>query len=1123
MDAFSRLLASIGQSLGRGLGQVGQTELEQRQRLEALEFQRKANISGQLLQTFTQLLNTQGIQEVEPGGIDAIKQAITDLALGKIDSPAVQEAIAVFPRVADSANKIAIYRELATKDLDALSRLVANTTPDEAQKFLNAVGLGGMYEGLRSRGEILNEADRLGLQLTREQIEDLAARRKALLAKLEPEIELLREQGRLTKAQADEIIAKLPLVLTRLQLEAQNLAVQIRKGEIEVSRLDEILDAQIKKDLAAVGVSEAQAAVLREQIGLIREQIKSEVLRQAQIEAETERTRAQTELTREQRELIRAEAELARARAQQITATLEPTIRSILADIALKEAQAGEVAARTEAILQRLPLELENLILDIRKKQIELDRLPDYLDAQLKKMFADIGLTEAQTGLTEANIALVRERVKSEVLNQLKTEAEIELIKRQADLVAENIKTAAQERGIKLTQSATNWLKDIFQLAVELSADTPEKAKELLQGFGNFYKLSDDFINFTAGQIATAVKEAKFDRDLQRTGALANAIGQVMNTAMAAESPEAARKVANAILPPSVSPEVRTLVGNMAYYLKTLRLSSDIATIIEPYMKVLPQTPEDESRLLGKLYDSIVGLKGNTPEGRRIANGIVNTIKGQWALTRALQALEREGKKADIDKDKALTALYRVQATLAPKQFSLEEQKLAFEREQFSFEKWYKTEQVKLGWARLELDRLIAEAKAAGAGEDVIEALKDLASVAEKADKLAVRALATRLRQLNKDNCARKLESAGSITIVEAVRANDTECNAVIAQILTDKVNEENRRVAEQAEWAVELGRYVTGLALGFVSGGGTPGGAAPATPGTSGRPSGTAVPGGTTTPGSAPTGVARGALAGDFDSGVKVAYNRLREFKVQIPNDPKLVGAMVFVYGTEFGPWYNPFQVTEGAGVPMQTITIKENGVEKKVKVPVGPDKGFQAVIDADKPGTRKKALAIDSAIAFGIAWIFPNETRNPGMLAKYIREDFRNSNPGLFRRADYFKSRTGEVDMVAVAAAYADMSLEKLGTPIRYTKAYTGLLRLLAQHDLDMLRMGKPLPPEQAKQRYLNMVKSDPRLLEAVRKQFPELDRKQAFERLLAMAENLYEATRLSNIGNLVLGGGR
>jgi hypothetical protein len=530
-----------------------------------------------------------------------------------------------------------------------------------------------------------------------------------------------------------------------------------------------------------------------------------------------------------------------------------------------------------------------------------------------------------------------------------------------------------------------------------------------------------------------------------------------------------------------VSPELRTLIGNMAYYLKTLRLGSDVAAIIEPYMKMLPPTPEDESRVLPELYDNFIRAKGNTPENRRIANGIVNTIKGQWALTRALQALEQEGKKADIDKDKALTALYRVQAALAPKQFALQEQKLALEREEFTFEKWYKTEQVKLGWARLELDKLIAQAKAAGASDDTIKALKDLASVAKTADDLATRALANRLRELGKDNCARKLDSAGSITILEAVRADDTECNAVIQRVLTDKSDPKNREVAEQAERAVELGRYVTGLALGFVSGGATPGGAAPATPGTGSRPSGTTTPGGTTTP-----------RPQDGTTGLRKRATELRQMGVPLPNDPKTAGAMTFIYALEGGPSDNPFQIIPASGV-----------------APTGPDRGFSAAIKADP--TRQKAIEIDSAPALGVSWLLPTLARNPSVKVRYLDPKTVEANRPLFERAKYFGD-----DGVAVAAAYTAGALERAGFEIKYTPLFTTLMRTLAENDLGVLRMREPLSQPEAERRFLNLVKS------RYGSRYKEFGLGSPQE-LLEMAQKLYQATRLSAIGNLVLGGGR
>ncbi len=1000
MDAFSRLLASIGQSLGRGLGQVGQTELEQRQRLEALEFQRKANISSQLLQTFTQLLQTQGIQEVEPGGIDAIKQAVTDLALGKIDSPAVQRAIEVFPRVAASANKLTVYRELATKDLDALSRLIVNADPKEAQALLGAIGLGGMYEALRARGEILTEADRLGLQLTREKIDLIAAQRKEILEKLGPSIELLRAQARQADAETQKRLAETEALLMRLPLEIEKLNLEIENGRltneearIRVQNLQREIDARINEIISRTNLNEAQAKEVLERVN--------------EVKARTE---------------------------------------NWLADTELKRAQARRVSAEAEAA----------------------ERALKYLDAEYK---------------------------------------------------------------LNLSERASNLFKNALQyLIYEGRVTDPEEIKNIIRGIpGLDFIISDEkTLNAMANSIAEGVRRFIYQEDLKISQEEAKAVDSAINAAMKAANPSAARELAMMMLPESMRKEKRKMIANAAAFVNVFATGKMTVDLIKTLTEITPPK-ESQSGLLRIIYDSLARMHDGTEEGRKQAlaraNAAVNTIKYIWSLNEEMLNLQKLKLVSDIELNNARAAHERVLAQLEPKKLDLKWQ-------EFKLDEWYKKEWIKINWAKLDLERLELMAKQAQVKDSTLQDLKTIADTVNKLHDAAVGMLEIRLRQIEANDCANELNRVGSLTWLEAIRGKtEDECNKVVARILNNPQDPKNRDVIRAIEGAqnaklraIELFNAVLGGEGLFTSpapGTPTPGGTSPATPGTGGRPSGTAAPGGT------PTGAARGALAGDFNTGVKVAYNRLREFKVQIPNDPKLVGAMVFVYGTEFGPWYNPFQVTEGAGVPMQTITIRENGVEKKVKVPVGPDKGFQAVIDADKPGTRKKALAIDSAIAFGVAWIFPNEAPKPGMLAKYIREDFRRANDGLFRRAENFKSKAGYVDMVSVAAAYADMSLEKLGVPIRHTKAYTGLLRLLAQNDLDMLRMRNPLPPEKAKQRYLNMVRSDPKvlgeLLEVVRKQSPNLTRERALEKALQIAEDLYDATRLSNIGRLALGGGR
>jgi hypothetical protein len=211
----------------------------------------------------------------------------------------------------------------------------------------------------------------------------------------------------------------------------------------------------------------------------------------------------------------------------------------------------------------------------------------------------------------------------------------------------------------------------------------------------------------------------------------------------------------------------------------------------------------------------------------------------------------------------------------------------------------------------------------------------------------------------------------------------------------------------------------------------------------------------------------------------------------------------MTFIYTLEGGPKENPFQIIPASGV-----------------APTGPDKGFSAAVKAEP--TRQKAIKIDSAPALGASWFLPVIARNPSVKVRYLDPKILEANKPLFERAKYFGD-----DGVAVAAAYTAVALERSGAPVAYTPLFTTLMRTLAKHDLDMLR--NTLPPEKAKQRYLNLVKSqyesDPKLLESARKQFglPDAPRDEVIKAVLESAANLYDATRLSNIGALALGGGR
>jgi hypothetical protein len=175
----------------------------------------------------------------------------------------------------------------------------------------------------------------------------------------------------------------------------------------------------------------------------------------------------------------------------------------------------------------------------------------------------------------------------------------------------------------------------------------------------------------------------------------------------------------------------------------------------------------------------------------------------------------------------------------------------------------------------------------------------------------------------------------------------------------------------------------------------------------------------------------------------------------------------------------------------------------------PTGPDRGFSAAVRAEP--MRAKAIETDSAPALGVSWFLPTLARNPSVKVRYLDPKIVEANKPLFERAKYFGD-----DGVSVAAAYTAIALERAGFPVKYTPAFTTLMRILAENDLSVLRMRRPLSQAEAERRFLNLVKS----------RYGSRYRELGFgnpQELLDVARDLYRATRLSNIGRLALGGGR
>jgi hypothetical protein len=542
------------------------------------------------------------------------------------------------------------------------------------------------------------------------------------------------------------------------------------------------------------------------------------------------------------------------------------------------------------------------------------------------------------------------------------------------------------------------------------------------------------------------------------------------------------------MLPESMRKEKREMIANAAAFVNVFATGKMTVDLIKTLTEITPPK-ESQSGLLRIIYDSLARMHDGTEEGRKQAlaraNAAVNTIKYIWGLNEEVRELQKLKLISEAELNNARAAHERVLAELEPR-------KLNLKWEEFKLDEWYKKEWIKINWEKLNLERLELAAKQAQVKDTVLQDLKTIADTANKLHDAAVGVLEERLRELGRNDCANELRNTKSLSIVEtALGRRPGECNEVVRFILTNPQDEKNRKVIQAIEGAqnaklraISLFNAVLGgegLPTSPAPGAPTPGGTTPATPGAGGSPSGTAAPGGVTTP-----------RPQDGTTGLRKRATELRQMGVPLPNDPKTAGAMTFIYALEGGPSENPFQIIPASGV-----------------APNGPDRGFSAAVRADP--TRQKAIEIDSAPALGVSWFLPTLARNPSVKVRYLDPKIVEANRPLFERAKYFGD-----DGVAVAAAYTAGALERAGFEIKYTPLFTTLMRTLAENDLGVLRMRKPLSQPEAERRFLNLVKS------RYGSRYKEFGLGSPQE-LLDVAQNLYRATRLSTIGNLVLGGGR
>ena len=296
MDALSRLLSAIGANLGKGLTKVGETELERQAQERLLRVQQEGQLRNQqasaLLQAFTNLLNTPGIQELEPEAFRALQGALGDLALGNLESPNVRAAVEAFPRVVAYRNQYETLTRLASNP-EALALYVYRSVQaggegaQRTTRLLQSLGLDP--EALRREGAILDQAKQLGLEIDRAKLAQIQAQTNEINTLLDARLREIQTRTELTAEELNFLRQSLPARL-------QSLLLEVEAKRITTEQLPERLKAETVKLLAEAGLDEARAREIVEQLDL------NKLLKQAQIGL----TKAQTRVAISTEEYQRA-------------------------------------------------------------------------------------------------------------------------------------------------------------------------------------------------------------------------------------------------------------------------------------------------------------------------------------------------------------------------------------------------------------------------------------------------------------------------------------------------------------------------------------------------------------------------------------------------------------------------------------------------------------------------------------------------------------------------------------------------------------------------------------------------------------------------------------------------
>ncbi len=176
MNSLASLLATIGQSLGKGLSQVGQVELAKQANLEQIREESKQRLANTLFQELTKASSSEGIRALTDDERQKLTKAVVSLGAGKYDDAVINDAVGLLGRISFEQGRINTIRNLFSRgDFDQLGALLEGVDDETASRLLTAAGLEATASGLRSLGGLYRAAKEAGVALTQAQAQNIMA------------------------------------------------------------------------------------------------------------------------------------------------------------------------------------------------------------------------------------------------------------------------------------------------------------------------------------------------------------------------------------------------------------------------------------------------------------------------------------------------------------------------------------------------------------------------------------------------------------------------------------------------------------------------------------------------------------------------------------------------------------------------------------------------------------------------------------------------------------------------------------------------------------------------------------------------------------------------------------